>query len=78
MISKKSAAGLTIFLVMCLGAEVFGGLLTTPAIRSGWYGMLEKPFFNPPAWIVGPVWTVLYILMAVSAWLVWERPTKSP
>ena len=78
MISKKSAGGLTIFLGMCLGAEIFGGLLTTPAIRSGWYGMLEKPFFNPPAWIFGPVWTVLYILMAVSAWLVWEKAGEKP
>ncbi len=78
MISKKSAGGLAIFLSMCLGAEVVGGLLTSPAIRSGWYSLLEKPPFNPPAWIFGPVWTVLFVLMAVSAWLVWERADEKP
>ena len=46
--------------------------------RLGWYGGLQKPFFNPPAWVFGPVWTVLFILMAVSAWLVWEEAEKKP
>jgi len=73
MISKKSAAGLALFLGMSVLAMVFGGLFTSPAIRSGWYGLLQKPSFNPPSWVFGPVWTVLYILMAISAWLVWER-----
>ncbi|MBN8458580.1 MAG: tryptophan-rich sensory protein [Verrucomicrobia bacterium] len=37
------------------------------------YEMLEKPAWNPPAWVFGPVWTVLYLLMAVAAWLVWKH-----
>lgn len=78
MISKKSAAGLALFLGMSLGAMIFGGLFTSPAIRSGWYGLLQKPSFNPPSWVFGPVWTVLYILMAVSAWLVWEKADQAP
>lgn len=78
MISKNSAAGLALFLGMSLVAMVFGGLFTSPAIRSGWYGLLQKPSFNPPGWIFGPVWTVLYILMAVSAWLVWEKAGQAP
>lgn len=38
-----------------------------------WYNTLNKPFFNPPSWVFGPAWTILYILMAVSAYLVWKK-----
>ncbi len=38
-----------------------------------WYAALRKPLWNPPAWIFAPVWTVLYGLMSVAAWLVWNR-----
>jgi len=73
-----SAGGFIIFLVMCLGAQLTGSFLTMPAIRSGWYLALEKPFFNPPAWLFGPVWTVLYFIMALSAWMVWRQESEDP
>ena len=68
-----SAGGFMVFLVMCLGAQLTGSFLTMPAIRSGWHAGLEKPFFNPPGWLFGPVWTALYFLMAVAAWMVWRQ-----
>jgi len=67
-----AAAGFVVFLLMCLGAQLTASLLTLPAIRSGWHAGLEKPFFNPPDWLFGPVWTILYFTMAVSAWMVWK------
>lgn len=43
------------------------------SLPGAWYGSLDKPAWNPPAWIFGPVWTLLYLMMAVAAWLVWKR-----
>lgn len=41
-----------------------------------WYNTLTKPFFTPPSWLFGPAWTILYILMAISAYLVWKNGFK--
>lgn len=60
------------FLVVCFGAAGVGSLWTSSSVN-GWYVNLRKPSFNPPNWIFAPVWTTLYFLMAVSAWMVWER-----
>jgi tryptophan-rich sensory protein len=49
-----------------------GGLVTAGSV-DGWYPTLTKPSFNPPDWVFGPVWTVLYIAMGMSGWLVWKR-----
>ena len=54
-------------------AGIIGFVFTMSAIQSGWYTALTKPALNPPAWVFGPAWTVLYFLMGVSVWLVWKK-----
>lgn len=62
---------------LCELAGIIGGLFTSQAIPT-WYADLEKPFFNPPSWIFGPVWIVLYALMGISIYLIWKKTTKGP
>jgi len=64
--------GLIVFLAICLGAGGLSSFLTFNSVRD-WYPQLRKPTGTPPGWIFGPVWTTLYVLMAVSAWLVWRE-----
>ena len=66
---------------LCLGAGILGSIFTfasPPAGGSTWYAGLNKPFFSPPNWIFGPVWTILYILMGISLYLIWiKNPSTS-
>lgn len=54
-----------------------GSLATMPNIPT-WYALLSKPWFSPPNWVFGPVWTLLYILMGLSLWLVIKDGLSSP
>ena len=60
-----------IFIVVCLGAGGLGAIATTPEIE-GWYKTIEKPSWNPPDYVFGPVWTTLFVMMAIAAWFVWK------
>jgi len=56
-------------------AGLFGVLFTSSAIPN-WYAGLEKPIFSPPNWIFGPTWTLLYFLMGLSVYLIWQKLEK--
>lgn len=59
------------FILVCLVTGGLGGWATAQSVTD-WYPTLVKPSWNPPNWIFGPVWTALYLMMAVAAWLVWR------
>jgi len=65
---------LTSFLIAFLGGAI-GGFATADAI-STWYVTLNKPFFNPPNWIFGPVWTILYAMQAIALYMIWNSDKK--
>jgi benzodiazapine receptor len=64
-------------IILCQLAGLIGSLATLPSIPI-WYESLKKPFFNPPNWLFGPVWTGLYTLMGISLFLVWRRREGNP
>ena len=68
----KDFPKLLLSLGLCLGAGIIGSFFTVSSIPT-WYQTLNKPSFSPPNWIFGPVWTILYILMGYSLYLVWVK-----
>lgn len=66
---------LMLFIAVCQLAGLIGTIFTFDAIPT-WYATLNKPFFNPPNYLFGPVWTVLYTLMGISAYLIYREGTK--
>jgi len=68
----RQLLGLILLVLVCFAVAGIGSFVTMPSIAD-WYTGLRKPGWTPPAWLFGPVWTVLYLSMAVAAWLVWRR-----
>jgi len=70
--SPRLSAGwksLAAFLLLVVGGGLLIGALTGPDV---WFASLRKPSFNPPSWLFGPVWTGLYVLIAIAGWRVWQ------
>lgn len=61
---------LLLAIAVCQGAGLIGSIFTINSVKT-WYVVLNKPFFNPPSWVFAPVWTILYLLMGISLYLVW-------
>ncbi|MBD3282645.1 MAG: tryptophan-rich sensory protein [Candidatus Portnoybacteria bacterium] len=59
-------------IVICEGAGIIGSIFTAPSVDS-WYRTIERPSFNPPDWVFAPVWTLLFLLMGVSLFLIWKN-----
>ena len=74
--TARSALALLAFVAACFGAALVGSTFTTPSVPE-WYGSLVKPSFTPPNWLFGPVWSMLYLAMAIAGWLVWRRQRES-
>ena len=68
----RDVLGLTAFVVLCFGVSVLGGTATRSALAV-WYPALKKPPWTPPGWVFGPVWTLLYPMVAVAGWLAWRE-----
>jgi tryptophan-rich sensory protein len=71
----NKAIKLLISVLICEGVGFLGTIFTIPSIAT-WYAYLNKPSFNPPSWIFGPIWTILYCLMGVSVFLVLQKKLK--
>ncbi|MBR0557325.1 tryptophan-rich sensory protein [Ciceribacter sp. L1K23] len=62
------------FIAIVVGLGMFSGLVNPPG---DWYATLEKPFFNPPAWLFGPVWTALYVMIGIAGARMWLKAPAS-
>ncbi|MDJ0513420.1 MAG: TspO/MBR family protein [Methyloceanibacter sp.] len=73
--SKRSLIGLGVALLICFAASFLGSAFTTPNL--GWYATLERPGFAPPNSVFPVVWTILFAMMAVAAWMIWRTPADA-
>ncbi|MCA2370545.1 tryptophan-rich sensory protein [Agrobacterium genomosp. 3 str. CIP 111-78] len=64
---------LTVYVVFVVAVVAIGALIGVNNVPGEWYQSLQKPFFNPPNWIFGPVWTTLYVLIGIAGARTWIR-----
>ena len=68
--TKNKYLSLLFILLITFTASAIGGYTTT-SFKEPWYSEIILPSFNPPSWVFGPVWTILYIMMSVAIWKIW-------
>lgn len=71
----RKIAKLIIAVILCEVVGASGTIFTAPNIPT-WYAGLVKPFFSPPNWLFAPVWTLLFLLMGIALYLIWEKKEK--
>ena len=72
--NRKNGLIIAILLPIVVGG--LGGIVTGSSVKT-WYPTLNKPSWNPPAWLFGPVWTALYAMMGLASWRVWRRQSPA-
>ena len=72
---KNKFLSFSLFVLITFSAS-FIGTFVTIYFKEPWYSILNKPVFNPPDWVFGPVWTILYLMMTISIWLYWHSENK--
>jgi translocator protein len=70
--NKSQIFKLIVSLILPIGLGAIAGLFTADAVPE-WFATLNKPSFNPPSWVFGTVWTILYILMGISLFMIWKQ-----
>ncbi len=71
-INKKDFFGALVFVVVCQAAGAIGSIFTAPNVKT-WFATINRPEIAPPNWVFAPVWTLLFALMGIAAWLVWKK-----
>ncbi len=69
---KKKTLKISLSILLCIAVGAFAAICTQSSVNT-WYFEINKPFFTPPNWLFGPVWSILYIMMGVAAGLVWNK-----
>lgn len=72
MTATQQVLALVVSIAVCFAAAGLGSAWTAKSVGT-WYEALAKPPWNPPNWVFGPVWSVLYLLMGIALWLVWRK-----